>query len=182
VNTWPAFNDPNFAETCPPSPPGSLPSALAPPDAPSTTNKAELTPDGTVHDCDPPVSENVHVTVLPDCTHPGGNAADAEPANATAQTAHKPTTAAKTPTARPRPPAKRKPNLHAPLETIREYPPRCRGERRPAASMTTRTYLIDATLCKQHAPTNAVHSDTGSEESRCRNLRTQLAGSVRPSV
>jgi hypothetical protein len=148
VNTWPAVKEPKFAETCPPSPPASLPSVLAPPDAPSTTNDAELTPDGTVQDCEAPVSENVHVTVLPDCIHPGGNAADAEPAKATAQHAHKPTTAAKTPTTRPRPLSKQKPNLRAPLKTILE-PPRFRGERRPAASITTRTYLIETIVHKQ---------------------------------
>ncbi|HZO78817.1 MAG TPA: hypothetical protein VFB39_12310 [Solirubrobacteraceae bacterium] len=58
-----------------------------------------MTPAGTVHDCGPPVSENVHATVLPDCTHPSGNAAHAEPAGSTAHNPHRPTTAAKTPTA-----------------------------------------------------------------------------------
>jgi hypothetical protein len=56
---------------------------------------AEPTPDGTDHDWDPPVSENVHVTVPPVSAQLDGNAA-AEPATTSANIAEKPDATTKT--------------------------------------------------------------------------------------
>jgi hypothetical protein len=67
-----------------------LPKLVLPPGAPTALTLTALTPAGTANVCSSPVNENEQVTALPDCTQPDGNAADAEPASATAHNPNKP--------------------------------------------------------------------------------------------
>jgi hypothetical protein len=62
----------------------------------------EFTPAGTVKLCAAPVKEKLQVTVLAASEQPGGNAASAEPASATAQNPNNPESATRNPSTRPR--------------------------------------------------------------------------------
>jgi hypothetical protein len=78
----------------------------------------KLTPAGTTNDCAAPVIANEHVTTLEASEQPAGNAADAEPANATAHNPNNPAVATNNPTARPRTLRRPHPALRDPEENI----------------------------------------------------------------
>ena len=99
-----------------PTPPGLLSDPLEP-GAPTAFISTLCTPAGTPNACSNPVYEYEHVTTLIASEHPDGNAALAEPTNATAHKPNTPTVAANSATTRPRTP-NNPTNLQAPESHI----------------------------------------------------------------